>query len=95
MQVESFLEFSARRWPGKTALVCGDRRVKYAELERSCNRLAHALIAEGVRRGDRVAVHLENSVEAVVAVMAILKAGAVFIMVNPTTKASAKVPARR
>ena len=87
MQVESFLELSARQWPDKTALVCGDRRVTYAELEQTANRLAHGLIAEGVGRGDRVAVHLENSVEAVVAVLAILKAGAVFMMVNPTTKA--------
>jgi long-chain acyl-CoA synthetase len=87
VQVESFLERSARRWPGKTALVCGGRRVTYAELEQSANRLAHALVAEGVGRGDRVAVYLENSVEAVLAVMAILKAGAVFMMVNSTTKA--------
>jgi len=87
MQVESFLESSARRWPDKTALVCDDRRLTYAELEASSNRLAHALIAEGVARGDRVAVHLENGVEAVVAVFATVKAGAVFSMINPTTKA--------
>ncbi len=87
MQVESFLESSAGRWPGKTALVCGNRRLTYAELERPCNQLAHALIAEGVQRGDRVAVHLDNSAEAVIAIFAVLKAGAVFMMVNPTTKA--------
>jgi long-chain acyl-CoA synthetase len=87
VQVESFLELSARRSPEKTALVCGSRRVSYAELERSANRLAHGLNAEGVRRGDRVAVHLDNSIEAVLAVFAILKAGGVFMMVNPTTKA--------
>lgn len=87
MQVESFLELSARQWPDKTALVCGDRRITYTELEQSANRLAHALVAEGVGRGDRVAVHLDNGVETVIAVFAILKAGAVFMMVNPTTKA--------
>ena len=87
MQLESFLESSAARWPEKTALVCGKRRLAYADLERSCNRLAHALIAEGIGRGDRVAVYLENCVEAVISVFAILKAGAVFMMVNPTTKA--------
>ena len=86
MQVESFLEDSARRTPAKTALVCGERRLTYAQLEQSCNRLAHALIAGGVERGDRVAVHLENSVEAVVSIFAILKAGAVVLMVNPATK---------
>ena len=86
MQVESFLEDSARRMPRKTALVCGARRLTYAQLERLSNRLAHALIAAGVERGDRVAVHLDNSVEAVVSIFAVLKAGAVVMMVNPATK---------
>jgi acyl-CoA synthetase (AMP-forming)/AMP-acid ligase II len=61
--------------------------LNYRELEGRCNQLAHALIALGVGRGDRVAVCLDNSVEAVVSVFAILKAGAVFVMINPTTKA--------
>jgi len=82
MQVEEFLELSARRFPDKTALVCGDPRLNYWEIEEQCNRLAHALIGEGVQRGDRVAVYLENSVEAVVSVFAILKAGAVFLVIN-------------
>jgi len=87
MQLESFLENSAARFPDKTALVCGKQRLTYTELEQQCNRLAHALMAEGIERGDRVGVYLDNSVEAVVSVFAILKAGAVFMMVNPTTKA--------
>jgi len=86
MQLETFLENSARRLPEKTALVCGSQRISYAELERSANRLAHGLISLGVRRGDRVAIHMENSVEAVTAMFAVLKAGAVFLIVNPTTK---------
>ncbi|PYQ06155.1 MAG: AMP-dependent synthetase [Acidobacteria bacterium] len=87
MQVEEFLERSAVRFPGQTALVCGDRRLTYAQVEEGCNRLAHALVGEGVRPGDRVAIHLDNSVEAVLSVFAILKAGAVFLVVNATTKA--------
>jgi len=87
MQLESFLESNAKRFPDKAALVSGKRRLTYAELEQACNRLAHALLAEGIERGERVAVYLDNSVEAVVSVFAILKAGAVFMMVNPTTKA--------
>jgi long-chain acyl-CoA synthetase len=75
MQVESFLELSAARWPDKTALVCGGRRYSYAELETKANRLAASLIAGGVRRGDRVAIYLENAAEAVISVFAILKAG--------------------
>ncbi|HEY2250739.1 MAG TPA: AMP-binding protein [Planctomycetaceae bacterium] len=87
MQLESFLEQSARRLPNKVALVFGEQRLTYAEIETRANRLAHALIASGVERGDRIAIFLDNGVEAVVSVFAVLKAGAVFVMVNPTTKA--------
>ncbi|HUF93669.1 MAG TPA: AMP-binding protein [Candidatus Limnocylindria bacterium] len=87
MQVEDFLEHSARRRPDTTALICEGRRVTYAMLDRQANGLAHALLDAGVRRGDRVAVYLENSVEAVTALFAILKTNAVFVIINPTTKA--------
>jgi amino acid adenylation domain-containing protein len=87
MQVERFLEESAARDPGKTALVCGGRRWSYAGIDARANRLAHSLRRAGVARGDRVVVYRENGMEAVVAVFAILKAGAVFVVVNPSTKA--------
>jgi long-chain acyl-CoA synthetase len=87
MQVESFLELSAARFPLKIALVCNRKKFTYAELETKANKLACSLIASGVQRGDRVAIYLENSAEAVISIFAILKAGAVFLVVNPTTKA--------
>lgn len=87
MQVEAFLELSAQRFPAKTALVCGGDRLTYREIEYRSNRLAHSLLAQGIERWDRVAVFLDNSVEAVVSIFAILKAGAVFLVINPTTKA--------
>ena len=86
MQVEHFLEDSARRLPDKIALVSGDRRLTYEEIDRAANRLARGLIDAGVRRGDRVAIFLENSIETVLGIFATLKAGAVFMVVNPTTK---------
>ena len=86
MQVETFLELSAQRFPDKTALVCGNRRLTYSQIEEQCNQFAHALMAEGVERWDRIAVYLDNSVEAVLSIFSILKAGAVFLMINPTTK---------
>jgi len=88
LQVEHFLEASARRTPGKLALVCGGRRLTYAEVDAEANRVANRLRALGVVRGDRVAVWADNSVEAVVSIFAILKAGAVFLVVNPTVKAA-------
>lgn len=87
MQVEEFLELTARRSPDKTALVAGDRRLTYRETDEQSNRLAHALIEQGVERGDRVAIHLDNSVEAVLSIFAVLKAGGVFLVLNPGTKA--------
>jgi long-chain acyl-CoA synthetase len=86
MQVEAFLELSAASSPEKTALVCNGHRFTYGELEAGANRLAGSLIADGVQRGDRIAIYLDNSVEAVISVFAILKAGAVFVVVNPMTK---------
>jgi long-chain acyl-CoA synthetase len=86
MLVQDFLQNSAERFPDKTALVFGGQRLTYAQIEAQANRLAQALIAHGVQRGDRVVIYLPNSVEAVVAIFAILKAAGTFVVVNPTTK---------
>lgn len=86
MQVEEFLEQSARRLPNKVALVCQEGRFTFGEIDRLSTRVANALKKEGVRRGDRVAIFMDNCVEAVASIFGILKAGAVFSMVNPMTK---------
>lgn len=86
MQVHEFLEHSARLFPDKTALVCRGSRYTYRQLDGMADRLARSLAANGVSREDRVAVYLENSLESVVAVFAILKAGGAFVVVNPSTK---------
>lgn len=86
MLVQEFLSASARRLPNKVALICGNQRLTYAELDTMANRLATALIEEGLRRGDRVIIHLHNTVEAVVGIFATLKAGGVFVLINPTVK---------
>ena len=86
--LHDYLSQSARRLPDKVALVCGDRRVTYRELDRWSNAFAHALIRRGVLRGDRVIVFADNTVENVVAFWATLKANAVVCVVNPLTKAA-------
>ena len=86
MKVENFLETSAERSPDKVALICGADRLTYGEIEQRSNRLAHALVACGCEPGDRVAIALDNSVQAVVAIFAALKAGCVFVTVNPGIK---------
>ena len=87
MLVEQFLEDSARQYPNKVGLIVGNERLTYRQIEERANQLAHALIAAGVDRGDRVVTCLPNSVDVVLAIFGTLKAGAVFVVVNPTTKA--------
>jgi len=84
--VHDFLEQSAQRTPTKTALVFEDKRLTYADLDGMANKLAQAMCAQGVRRGDRILLWLSNSVELAVAIFAALKANAVFVTVNVSTK---------
>ena len=87
MRVERFLWDAARRFPAKTAIVCGAERPTYAELARRAAGLARELKRRGLRRGDRVVLFLHNSPDAVAAVFGALAAGGVFSVVNPSTKA--------
>jgi long-chain acyl-CoA synthetase len=87
VRVEELLEHGARRTPEKIALIAGAERRSYRELDDQANRLAHTLRAAGVERGDRVVISRGNSIEAVVAIFAVLKAGAVFVVINPQTRA--------
>lgn len=86
MLVHDFLTNSAARLPDKVALVCDGHRMTYRDLDLMTNRLARALVEHGVGRGDRVAIFMPNSVEAVVGIFAALKAGGVFVVINHTTK---------
>lgn len=87
MRVEHFLECSARAWPEKVALVEGDKRLTFRALDEAAGNLAATLVGNGVARGDRVVIFADNCWEAVVGLFGALKAGAVFCMVHPSTKA--------
>lgn len=87
--IDNFLEESAVRLPEKTALVVGDKRFSYRRVEKDTNRLAHALLEEGLlSQGERVAVVLDNTFEAALAIFGTIKAAGVFMIVNPTVKAN-------
>lgn len=73
------LESSAADHPDRIAVVDGDRSVTYAELDDAACRVAGMLVESGVGPGDRVALHLDKSLEKVIALHAILKAGAVYV----------------
>lgn len=87
MLVNNFLEISANRFPDKIALITSEARYTYRELDEMANKVAHALLADGLTKWDRVAVFMDNSAEAVVSIFGILKAGGIFLIINPTTKA--------
>jgi len=86
--VHSWMERSSRRWPGKTAIVSNSRRLTYSEIDDLSMRLARGLASNGVKRGDRVVVFLENGSEAVIAIYGILKAGGVFVIAEAAATAS-------
>jgi len=86
MLVQEFLESSADRLPDKVALIGDGQRLTYPEVEAQANRLANALLAQGLQRGDRVVLFLPNCLELAIAIFAILKAGGVFVPLNPSTK---------
>ncbi|WP_436498500.1 non-ribosomal peptide synthase/polyketide synthase [Actinokineospora sp. HUAS TT18] len=83
----ALFEAQARRTPGTTALVCGEESLTYAELNARANRLAHRLIADGAAPERVVAVALPRSVEAVVAQLAVLKSGGVYLAIDPALPA--------
>jgi fatty-acyl-CoA synthase len=78
----SFLERSARVWPGKVAVVYGSRRLTYAEFAAEAARVAGALRASGVEPGDRVAYLMPNLPEMLVAHFAVPLAGGVLVGIN-------------
>ncbi|WP_291322220.1 AMP-binding protein, partial [Desulfonatronospira sp.] len=84
--VNHFLEHSALRSPDKVALICDGQRLTYARIEAMANKLANALRDNSICPGDRIIIFLPNSVELVVSIFAVLKAQAVFAVINATTK---------
>jgi amino acid adenylation domain-containing protein/non-ribosomal peptide synthase protein (TIGR01720 family) len=75
------------RTPDRTALVCGGRRLSYAELAEQANRLAHLLIERGVGPERVVALKLPRTADMVIAMLAVWQAGGVYLPIDPTLPA--------
>ena len=79
-----YLSEAARNWPDRPALLFKGSRVTYRQLEDQSDSLSSALAANGVKRGDRVALCLPNCPQFVIAEFAAWKAGAIVCPFNPT-----------
>ncbi len=80
------LEVSARRYPDKTAYLFFGRSIGFAELHRLAEALAGWLQAQGVTKGDRVALFMQNCPQFVIAFYAVQRADAVVVPVNPMNR---------
>ncbi|GAA1999656.1 acyl-CoA ligase (AMP-forming), exosortase A system-associated [Microbacterium ulmi] len=84
--IAELLRIAAHSAPDRIALSAPAGALAYAELADAADRLARALVALPLERGDRVAVFLEKRLETVVALFGIAAAGAAFVPVNPVLK---------
>lgn len=85
--LSDFLKESARKFPDKIALQFGDKCFTYKEIYKQAVNLAGYLLKNGLRKGDRVIIYLENSPETVISMFGTLFAGGVFSVINHTIKA--------
>jgi acyl-CoA ligase (AMP-forming) (exosortase A-associated) len=84
--IHEFIFRSASRTPQAEALVHGNFRLDYATLSAAVRQMAQGLLADGLGRGERVAVYLEKRIENVVAMFGAAAAGGAFVPVNPLLK---------
>src|SRR5205814_9215755 len=82
--IPEIFEEHVQRAPEAIAVVCGEERLTYGELNRRANRLARYLQKHGVGLEARVGVCLERSAEMMVALLGILKAGGAYLPLDPS-----------
>jgi 3-oxocholest-4-en-26-oate---CoA ligase len=82
LNIADLAEHAIDAVPDRVALICGDDQLTYAELEEKANRLGHYLIDQGVKKDDKVGLYCRNRIEIVIAMLGIIKAGAILVNVN-------------
>jgi amino acid adenylation domain-containing protein len=81
--LQQLLQKSAARYPEKLAVWARGRSITYRELEERSNQLAHLLQQRGVRKGERVGIYFPKCVESVIAMLGVVKAGGVYVPLDP------------
>jgi 3-oxocholest-4-en-26-oate---CoA ligase len=82
LNIADLAEHTIDAVPDRVALICGDEQLTYAQLEEKANRLAHYLLDQGVKKDDKVGLYCRNRIEIVIAMLGIVKAGAILVNVN-------------
>src|SRR6201998_3438416 len=82
LNIADLAEHAIDAVPDRVALICGDEQLTYAQLEEKANRLAHYLMDQGVKKDDKVGLYCRNRIEIVIAMLGIVKAGAILVNVN-------------
>ena len=82
LNIADLAEHAIDAVPDRVALICGDEQLTYAELDEKANRLAHYLLDQGVKKDDKVGLYCRNRIEIVIAMLGIVKAGAILVNVN-------------
>ena len=85
--LQQLLQKSAARYPEKLAVWARGRSLTYRELDQRSNQLAHLLQERGVRKGDRVGIYFPKCVESVIAMLGVVKAGGVYVPLDPQAPA--------
>ncbi len=88
VSIPGLLAAQVARAPEAVAISCAGRSLTYREVEEAANRLAHLLAGQGVGPGECVALLLERSAEAIVAMLAVLKTGAAYVPIDPALPAA-------
>src|SRR4026209_1578428 len=79
-----FLEEAAQKYPDRACTIFKGAVISYKEMNALTDHMAAALVAMGVKKGDRAGIFMPNTPQFVIAYFAILKAGGVVVAVNPT-----------
>src|SRR3984893_9491146 len=82
LNIADLAEHAIDAVPDRVALICGDEQLTYAQLEEQANRLAHYLQERGVKKDDKVGLYCRNRIEIVIAMVGIVKAGAILVNIN-------------
>jgi amino acid adenylation domain-containing protein len=85
--LQQLLSRSAAKYPEKTAVWARKRKLTYRELDERSTQLAHLLESRGLGKGDRVGIFFPKSVESVVCMFGVLKAGGVYVPLDPQAPA--------